>query len=105
VSLPDFARGPGQPVNVPASAIGLPIQIDNSSNVNQVDLQFTYDPALLSVTGISLAADMPPDWTAFPNLSTPGQISITARGSALPAGVLNLLTIAANVPGSAPYTA
>src|SRR5262249_20183566 len=39
VSLPDFARGYGQPVNVPASvSTGIPITLSNGHHVTRVDV-------------------------------------------------------------------
>ena len=57
VSLPDFACGPEQPVNVPAAYrntsvyLGLPITISNGAGVTSVNLTMTFNPSLLDVTG------------------------------------------------------
>ena len=51
VSLPDFTRGYGQAVNVPASSnLGLPITLSTGLNVSGVDLTLHYNPALLTPT-------------------------------------------------------
>jgi len=50
VSLPDFARGPGQAVKIPATGGGIPIHIDNASGINAVDMDILYDGFQLNVT-------------------------------------------------------
>jgi hypothetical protein len=58
VSAPDFVRGPGQDVNVPAdSTAGIPLSLSDGTGVRSVDLSFRYDPALLEIT----SASVPPD--------------------------------------------
>ena len=41
ISLPDFARGPGQTVDVPATAGGLPLKISDGTGVLSVDLRWS----------------------------------------------------------------
>ena len=57
VSLPDFARGPGQPVDMSGSGSGLPLQLTNTAatavTVTSVCLELAYNPSLLTVTGYS----------------------------------------------------
>jgi len=43
VSLPDFTRGPGQPVDVPATENGLPLYV---SNVNNSETKISLDDAV-----------------------------------------------------------
>ena len=47
VSLPDFARGYGQPVNLPANVptAGLPLTLSNGSGLSGLDLELDYNPA------------------------------------------------------------
>ena len=52
VSMPDFVRGPGQDVNVPADETsGIPISISDGVNVRAANIRISYDPALLSISG------------------------------------------------------
>ena len=57
VGIPDFARGPGQPVDVPAGTGStpanndLPLRLSDGSGVTSVSLTLRYDPALLHITG------------------------------------------------------
>ena len=56
VGISDFVRGPGQPVNLPAEADGLPVSISEGTNVRAIDLRISYDPALLQITGADSSA-------------------------------------------------
>ena len=67
VSMPDFARGAGQDVNLPATGTDLPIRIDNAASVKAVDLWVQYDPALLSIASVSRGS-LPSDWRYYPQL-------------------------------------
>jgi hypothetical protein len=57
VGLPDFARGPGQAVNVPATSTGIPLTLSRGLGVTGLDLQLDYDRTLLDVTGFLLQID------------------------------------------------
>jgi hypothetical protein len=103
LSLPDFSRGPGQVVDVPATAAGIPIRLTNAKGVESVDFDFTYDPDLLDVTGVSLEANLPDSWVLSTDLSTAGVAKISLSGSALTTSATNLVVIDANVPVSATY--
>lgn len=105
MSIPNFARGPQQAVNVPAAAAtGLPISVSNGAGITTVSLQLKYDPALLTVTGVTPASGLPPGTTV--NLSTPvngvATIQFTSP-TALPAGSTQLFNLQASVPSTAPY--
>ena len=106
LSLPDFARGPGQTVNVPASGAGIPLRISDGLGVNSVDLVFTYDPDLLTISGITPSATLPSSASVQPNLTLPGTVRLhIALPTALNAGLQDLLFIQATVPSTAPYRA
>src|SRR5262249_1388462 len=55
LSGPDFARGPGQAINLPASnaAPGIPIQLTGGAGVNTLSFDLHFDPALLHVDGVT----------------------------------------------------
>ena len=63
VSVPDFCRGPGQAVDVPATGAGIPIKLSNGTGVQAADFVLEYDPALLTITGVSLGAGLPATWS------------------------------------------
>ena len=110
VSLPDFARGPGQPVDVPAdrtAAAGLPIRLSESTGVESVDMTIEYDPDLLTVTDVRLGLDAPAGSMVTANLRTPGMVRLCfcfAPGYE-PSGPAEIVTLSANVPTTAPYRA
>ena len=62
LSVPSFARGPGQSVVLPDSlgnATGIPISIANATGVTAASFTLTYDPLLLTIPGtgaLSLSA-------------------------------------------------
>ena len=118
LSVPDFARGPRQPVNVDShgTALGtnLPVFISDASNIYSVDFTLTYDPSLLTITvpaggNIALGAGMPASgWSATANFVDAGQLKVTVSGTTpLPSGTLNqnLVSLVASVPENAPYLA
>jgi len=109
VSLPDFARGPSQTVNVPAAEVGgagIPIQLDDGAGVESVDMTFTYDPDLLAVTDVVLGPDAPADSHLVTNLTDPGRVILSYFSlDPMPAGEATFVTVVADVPETAPYRA
>lgn len=86
LSLPDFSRGPGQEVDVPAddNFKGIPINITQAENVQSVKFNFVYNPDILQVNGVNLAADLPADWKLNEeetNFETPGTATISLTGT------------------------
>ena len=59
VSVPDFARGPGQPVDLPATGAGLPIRLDDGAGVTSARLVLAYDPSLLVITAAAVGSALP----------------------------------------------
>ena len=104
VSIPDFTRGFGQPVNVPASGTsGLPITLSTGENVSGVDLTLLYNPALLTLSGFTTSI---PGASALFNVTTPGTaiITISSAGQfSSSAGSITLGDLTASVPDNAPY--
>jgi hypothetical protein len=111
VSLPDFARGYGQPVNLPANdlAAGIPLTLSTGLGVSGLDLTLRYDPGLLTIQGFTLnptlaaagvqaSLTLPSTGTAILTVSGPQSLSGTA-------GTLTLGTLSASVPNTAAYGA
>ena len=114
VSLPDFARGPGQTVNVPAtsSSNGIPLQVDNTGasvmSVTSIKMNLVYNPALLTITGGSVAAGMPTSARVTVNTTDlPGtaQIDFESTTALLinPEVAATCIRLTATVPHDAPY--
>jgi len=103
--LPDFARGPGQVVNIPASASGMPVTLRSDGTVRDLSFRLVVDAASLNVTEIRRGADLPADASLVvtPVAGQPGQFDVRiSRATALPAGTLKLLSLIAEVPATAP---
>lgn len=105
IGLPDFAGGPGQSLAILQSGAGVPVTISDGNGVSGVDIELNFDPVMLGISGMSIAAGMPADWQIFTtDITVPGRIRITAGGTALPAGARNLFMLGGGVPNDAPYT-
>lgn len=101
VTLPDFVRGPGQTVEVPATESGIPITISEGANLRTVELQVRFDPALLNVTGATVGAGMPAGTTITTDTATPGQVTINLTSTTpLPAGSQTVVNLIAAVPAT-----
>lgn len=106
LSVPGFARAPGQAVNVPAQGSGIPLKINNGSGVVSVSLTVQYNTNLLTVTGVTRGTNLPAAWTLTSNTNLPGSLAISASGTTtLRAGTNILAAIQARVPWCAPYGA
>jgi hypothetical protein len=102
VSIPDFARGFGQAVNVPATGTGIPLTLSDGSGVLSVDLDVLFDPSLLTITGASVPAGVA--GTVTLNNLTPGVARLSYNTStALSAGAITFVNLTAQVPDTAPY--
>jgi hypothetical protein len=57
LSVPEFARGPSQAINLPASdlATGIPVRLAGGAGVNAMSFDLRFDPTLLSVSGVTSA--------------------------------------------------
>jgi hypothetical protein len=105
VDIPNFARGPQQNVNLPASGTsGIPISLSNGSGVTSATLEIRYNPALLNITSANVSAGLPVGATVNLNTSTPGLAVITFNSpTPLAAGTTRLVDLQANVPSTVPY--
>jgi autotransporter-associated beta strand protein len=116
LTVPYFARGAGQTVNVPNSGSGLPITITSASNVTSAGFALTYNPTLLTiaaagaVTPSSAATAVGLTNLSYTITSVDSNHSILtvniSGGTGLTAGStpVSLVNIAATVPSTAPYT-
>jgi hypothetical protein len=106
VSLPDFARGFGQEVNLPNnSTTGIPVYISTGVNVSAVNFDLVFDPTLLSVS--SFSTNISGAGSEF-NLVEPGRMRVTLDStnqfSSAP-GTIELGRFVASVPATALYAA
>jgi len=99
VSIPDFARGPGQDVNVPATGGGLPISISDIDAATSIDFEVRFDSTMLDVTGAEIGATLPADWTATTSSPAPGVLQVSLAGDTPVSGTnMTLLNLIASVP-------
>ena len=97
ISIPDFVRGPGQDVNLPADeTTGIPITISDGDNVRAADVRVSYDPALLQITG----ATAPAGGSVIVNTTTTPGVAILVffSSASLPAGSTTFINLQATVP-------
>ncbi len=98
VSIPDFARGPGQGVNLVTPLSGIPLTIDNADGVQHVQLSLRFDPDQLQITAADVGAQLPGSWQIDTfDTSTAGLLVLELSGEAL-AGSQTLVHLTANVP-------
>lgn len=104
ISLPNLARGPGQPVNIPANAItGLPLSFSDGGGLSSASFDLRYDPALLNITGASVAPGLV-GATVSLQTNTPGIATIQFTSpTPLPAGTTRFVDLQMAVPSAAPY--
>jgi hypothetical protein len=103
VGVPGFFEVAGQEVNLPTAASGgIPVIVTAPEGVMSLDMEFFYNPALLDVTGIELAAGLPDGAISLINVISPGH-AIVGFFSAQPlaAGSYELARLQATVPVSA----
>lgn len=100
IGIPDFVRGPGQPINLPADVdSGLPLSVSDGANVRSVEVRIGYDPALLEISGVEVAPGLPEGATAVLRVDSPGVAVVEfSTPSALPTGEVTLVNLRASVP-------
>ncbi len=100
LSIDDFVRGPGQPVNLPANVTtGLPVTISDGTGLRSVSLSIDYDPALLEISAVAAGANMPAGAAVNLDTSTAGTAVVTLTSTVdLPAGANTLVDLTASVP-------
>ena len=108
LTIADFARGAGQPIDVdPTSASSnLPITISDAAGILAVDFTLTYDPDLMSIASVAKGAGLNSSWSLVFNNSTPGTlvVSLATSGSTPLSGTnLPLVVLDASVPSGALY--
>ena len=108
VSLPNFARGPQQPVNLPANGnSGLPISFSDGNGITSASFQLRYNPALLTISDANVAPGLPVGaQVTLDTATTPGVATFQfSSPTPLPAGTARFLDLQAAVPTTATYLA
>jgi hypothetical protein len=104
VSVPDFVRGPGQWVDVPASGLtDLPLRLSDGAGVTSVRLTLNWDPRLLTLHGAEVGAGAPAGTRVTFHSALPGTASVEFFSlTPLAAGVREFVKLIATVPRNAP---
>gem|GEM_PF-3421131 len=107
-NLPDFMRGPGQSVNVPAVAQGLPVRFESDGTVRLLVFSIDYDPRLITLTDAAPATGLPAGATVrfATEVINATQVRATITiitDTPIPAGKVTLVNVMAFVPATAPY--
>lgn len=106
LSVADVARGPGQPVNIPATGGGLPIVLANAAGATRIAFTLRYDAALIGFVGASNGAGLPAGSTLSVDLSSVGEVRVLiTTGAPLGAAAVELVRLQAGVPSAAAYGA
>jgi hypothetical protein len=106
LSLPDFMRGPGQAVNVPAAGEHLPLTLLSPGEVRRLSFVIRFDPALLEISAALPGSGLPADASLAIDRSVAGELRVSiASETAIAAGTVTLLDLVASVPATAPYGA
>jgi hypothetical protein len=99
LSLGEFARGPGQSVDLPLQGTGIPVLISQAAGVGKIAFTLRYDASLLNISGVNspIAGAI-----VDADLTTPGHIRVTVTGiSGLGNGSTEVLRLVATVPAGA----
>ncbi len=107
LSVPDFARGFGQAVNLPAdTTLGIPVTMSRGVGITSATFAVQYDPALLTITGATKGSGVTTNTVLSVDTSTPG-IAIITLSSPTQLSFFNapftLVHLTASVPATAPY--
>jgi Ca2+-binding RTX toxin-like protein/Tol biopolymer transport system component len=105
VSLPDFARGSGQVVNLKFDNAdpGIPISISDGRDVIEVEMDIVYDAERLEFWS-TYVSDLPEDWTTTVAIVESGRFRLHLSGQTpLGSGPQTLTRLLAGVPSTAPY--
>ena len=105
VVAPNFSRGPGQSVNLPASGTsGIPLSFSNGSGITAATFEVRYDPTLLNITSAAVAPGLPVGAAVNLNLTTPGVAVIRFTSpTPLAMGTTRFVDLQAAVPTTATY--
>ena len=100
VSLPDFTRGFGQTVNIPADGTGIPLTLSRGTGISGLRLKLSYDSDLLDITGF---VPLLPE-SFFDFVAETGVLSFSRTSEfTTNAGPLTIGYFEASVPDSAIY--
>ena len=107
IRLPNFARGPLQPVNIPANGTsGLPISFSDGAGITSASFELRYNPAILTINGATVAPGLTDASVTIDTTTTPGVAVIQFTSTTpLPVGTSRFIDLQATVPNGSDYRA
>jgi len=107
LSIPEFTRGPGQAVQVPAaSSLGVPIDISSLVGLSKVTFELRYDPNQILITGGALGSQIAGSLGV--DTTSPGRALVTVSNTGAlssASGTQVLVYLHATAPPTATYAA
>jgi hypothetical protein len=103
VSVAQFARGPGQAVNLPATGAGLPLTLSDATGVTNLKVQLTYNPSMLTINASNIVLPAGVTFNSAPVLAN-GTLTLDLNFAGL-SGPVQFAFLDASVPANAPYGA
>jgi hypothetical protein len=100
IGAPDFVRGPGQEIHLPAdTTTGIPLSITDGENIQSIAIRLRYDPALLEITGATISENIPAGATLEFDRAVPGLVLLEfSSSSPLTPGSQTFVNLQAFVP-------
>ncbi|RZL31862.1 MAG: hypothetical protein EOP35_21170 [Rubrivivax sp.] len=105
LAVQEFARGPGQAASYDPALGAFAISLERGAGFQTLGFDLNFDPALLKVTGATLAGGLPAGSSIVSSLVQPGllRVQVTLGGAIPDAALRNLVLVQATVPLSAGY--
>ncbi len=105
LSVPNFARGPQQAVNIPANATtGLPLSFSNGGGITSASFELRYNPALLTISAATAAPGTPIGSNTILTFPSAGVARVQFAATApLASGTTRFVDLQVSVPATAPY--
>jgi hypothetical protein len=107
LAVQEFARGPGQAASYDPALGAFAISLERGAGFQTLSFDLGFDPALLKVTGATLASGLPTGSSITSTLVQPGllRVQVTLGSAVADAALRNLVLVQATVPLSAGYGA
>jgi Bacterial Ig domain/Cadherin-like domain/Dockerin type I domain len=105
LAVQEFARGPGQAASYDPALGAFAVSLARGAGFQTLGFDLNFDPALLHVTGATLASGLPAGSSISSSLVQPGvlRVQVTLGSAVADAALRNLVLVQATVPLSAGY--
>ncbi len=104
LSIPDVVRGPGQALQVNTTDTGIPVKINDGTNIYAFEISVEYNPTLMTVSNVVVPSSLSNILQITYNMSTAGRIDVVGVAiNGLPTGAQKLFLITGTVPNSSLY--